>query len=213
MTTIRTAPLGVLAAALVLGCNPYDPNLGDRPFRCGTDSPRCPEGFSCVADEQNPVFEVCVREGASPTVDAGEPGAPDAMMGPFTCNDDSEIEPNDSTAAATTTPIPDQADTYRLVALAICPAGDVDVFRFRVDESGRNIRVEVEYTQAQGQLVLDILNSTGVSIKTGTQESPTLLSAEVANAPSGVYYAQVQADPAIPTTENNYNVEIITSGP
>lgn len=195
-----------LAAALAAACNPYDPDLGPEPFRCGTDEPRCPDGYTCV--EISATSHLCQLSGTDiPDVDA-TPTIPDA--GPFTCNDDSEIESNDTIDSATTTPIPGQSEEYRLVGLAICPTSDVDIFRFGVEETGKNVQANVTYTSGQGQLVLEILNSVGSTIATGNQETAALLRANLANAPQGIYFVRVAAETG---AQNNYNIEIVTSGP
>lgn len=201
--------LPVAVAALLCACSPYSPNLGDRPFRCGTDEPRCPDGYECV--EVTPTDNFCERNAATGGADAGIDGAVLADARPFQCNDDSEIEPNDTTTQATTTPIPAISDSYSLVGLAICPDTDLDLFRFGVDVTGKNVQVDITYTSQQGQLVLNILNSVGTPIATGNQQTAALLRAELANAPAGTYFVSVGA--AGPGIENNYNIDITTSGP
>jgi len=194
-------------AAASSGCNSYDPDLGDRPFRCGSDSPRCPDGYECM--EYSPSEQVCERTAGGATPDGGANGAGDAR--PFVCNNDSELEPNNALNMATLTPIPNQSDDYRLVGLAICPDTDVDVFRFSIDVTGKNARADLTYQSSTGELLLDILNSTGISIRQGTPAggNADLLRAEVPNMPSGIYYVQVRAPAGI---QNNYSIEIVTTG-
>ena len=38
-----------LAFAALAACNPYSPDLGQQPFKCGSMSPQCPGGYECVA--------------------------------------------------------------------------------------------------------------------------------------------------------------------
>ena len=71
------------------------------------------------------VIDGQVLPDAIPVPDALKPDA-----GEFVCNDDSEIELNDTIGTATPTPIPAASDTYELFGLAICPSADADVFRF-----------------------------------------------------------------------------------
>jgi hypothetical protein len=59
----------VIALALA-ACSPYDPSLPPAPFLCATDEPRCPDGFTCVADGKQ---MVCVSHSVA---DAGVDGAP-----------------------------------------------------------------------------------------------------------------------------------------
>src|SRR5689334_14352924 len=77
-------------------CNPYDPDLGTTPFKCGSTEPKCPSGYDCIND-------VC-REAVS--VDA--PGTS------FQCANDGTVEGasrNDDYMHAFVTPIPSMA-TY-----------------------------------------------------------------------------------------------------
>lgn len=201
-TAFLLAALGALAAA----CNTYDPDLGTVPFRCGSDEPRCPLGYTCVtysADE-----ELCEKSDSGESADAGS--QPDGGGG-FTCADDGELEPNNSTEEPTDTMIPMAHDSYKLVSLSICPDTDVDVFLFKVDIAGKNLRADLTYMSARGQLILEVLNESGDVIKTGAAVAgmADLVRAEVPNMPTGTYYVQVRAPAGI---ENNYTIEILLSG-
>ncbi len=193
------------ALAFAMGCNPYDPDIGEVPFRCGTEDPPCPDGYVCD-DTAEP--KVCVREGTNiPDRVDGGPGQPDAGM--FVCNDDSPLEVNNTIAEPTVTPIPDLRDDYELVGLAICPATDVDVFRLRVAQTGRTIQADINFNAGQGSLLLDILNAQGVSIRAGmaVNGNPNNVRAEVPNVPADTYYVQVQGTPGV---QNNYSIYINT---
>jgi hypothetical protein len=205
--------LGLLLCAgltpLALGCNPYNPDLGSEPFRCGTDEPRCPDGYKC--DERSEIEHVCVLE--STVI----PDRPDAMILPpdalqFTCNNDQALEPNNSITQPTITPIPELRDDYAIGNLAICPTTDVDIFRFRIDQTGKSIRVDLMFSAAKGGLLLDILNSSGVSIEAGiaVEGDPNLVRAVQGNVAADIYYARVRATPGV---ENNYSLHIITINP
>ena len=39
----------VIAVSVVIGCTSYDPDLSATPFYCGTDDPKCPDGYTCMA--------------------------------------------------------------------------------------------------------------------------------------------------------------------
>ncbi len=206
---MRALALPLLAAAALAACNSYDPDLGAVPFRCGTDEPRCPLGYTCVsysADE-----ELCERSDSGDGDDGADAGAsqPDGG-GAFSCADDGELEPNNGTAEATNTFIPSLHDTYKLVSLSICPDTDTDVFLFEVDVSGKNLRADVSYQADRGQLILEVLEDGGEVIRTGAAVAgmADLVRAEVPNMPQGTYYVQVRA-PA--DTENNYTIEIALS--
>jgi hypothetical protein len=193
--------LGALGA--IAACNPYDPDLGSQPFRCGTDDPRCPDGYHCV--EYTPDNRICEKEGEDHTADAGPSDGR-----PFSCADDDQIEPNNTIQNATlANPDPE----YSLAGLAICPAGDIDVFRFRTDADAPNIEVKVNYDSSQGQLILDIRNSSGVKIADGAADptNPDLLVAHVANADAGAKYTQVQG--ANDQIQNNFSITITLGGP
>jgi hypothetical protein len=202
---MRPVLLFAALAALAGACNSYDPDLGAVPFRCGSDEPRCPLGYTCVmysADE-----ELCEKTGG---VDADAGAQPDAA-GAFSCADDGELEPNNSIEEPTNTFIPSMHDSYKLVSLSICPDTDADVFQFEVDISGKNLRADVSYQSARGQLILEVLGESGQVIRTGEAVSgmADLLRAEVPNMPKGTYFVQVRAPAGI---ENNYTIEIALSG-
>ncbi len=203
---MRAFFLAMGLAALAAGCNTYNPDLGSVPFRCGTDEPRCPLGYTCVTYSEEEAL--CEKTGGDEVADAGQ--QPDGGGG-FSCADDGELEPNDSREEPTDTRIPDLHDDYKLVSLSICPDTDVDVFLFMVDISGKNLRADLSYMSARGQLVLEVLNDAGDVIKTGAAVAgmADLVRAEVPNMPQGSYYVQVRAPAGI---ENNYTIEILLSG-
>lgn len=203
---MRALALPLLAAAALAACNSYNPDLGAVPFRCGADEPRCPLGYTCVtysADE-----ELCEKTGGDEEVaDAGNPAD---GGGDFTCADDGELEPNNNLEEPTDTLIPMVHDTYKLVSLSICPDTDVDVFLFKVDVSGKNLRADLSYQAARGQLILEVLEDGGEIIRAAEPVSgmADLIRAEVPNMPQGDYYVQVRAPADI---ENNYTIEIALS--
>jgi hypothetical protein len=98
-----------------------------------------------------------------------------------------------------------------LAGLAICPGGDIDVFRLRVDVVGKNLRADIANTKAQGELVAEILDGGGVMIATGAYTTDVLLRVELDNAPTGTYHVQVRG--ADTTIRNNYSIDITTTGP
>ena len=95
----RLAGLAAVATLAALGaCNPYDPDLGDSPFRCGTSDPKCPDGYECMV--YSDTLQLCERGADTSSPDARIDGSG------LTCNDDSSVEPNDDINTAWTTPIP-----------------------------------------------------------------------------------------------------------
>jgi hypothetical protein len=197
--------IALALAALAGACNSYDPDLGSVPFRCGTDEPRCPLGYTCVTYSGDE--ELCEKTGAE-EADAGS--QPDGGGG-FSCADDGELEPNNNLEEPTDTLIPMVHDEYKLVSLSICPDTDVDVFLFKVDIAGKNLRADLTYMSARGQLILEVLNEGGDVIKTGAAVPgmPDLVRAEIPNMPIGTYYVQVRAPAGI---QNNYTIELALSG-
>jgi hypothetical protein len=203
---MRATLLAALTLALAGGCNTYDPDLGSVPFRCGSDEPRCPLGYTCVTYSGDE--ELCEKTGAE-EADAGS--QPDGG-GAFSCADDGELEPNNSIEEPTDTLIPTTHEIYKLVSLSVCPDTDVDVFLFRVDVAGKNLRADLTYMSARGQLILEVMNEAADVIRTGAAVPgmPDVVRAEVPNMPQGTYYVQVRAPAGI---ENNYTIEIaLTSG-
>ena len=82
MSHYRTPQMVVLLGALcqllfAFGCNTFDPDLGDEPFRCGAEEPRCPDGYEC--DESTQVCFSGEPGGGAALVDGGLPAVvPDA---------------------------------------------------------------------------------------------------------------------------------------
>jgi hypothetical protein len=203
---MRTALALSTLAAIWMACDPYSPNLGDHPFRCGTDEPRCPAHYVCV--EYSSTVQLCEPEDSEAVPDAGD----DSDGTPFECGADDSLEPNDSITDPTITPIPDFGPSYELVGLQVCPDTDIDVFRFRTDVVGKNVAVTVSYPSANGLLTLELLNSSGAVIRAGTASgNPDVLEATVANLAIGTYFAKVASSGA--GIENDYSIEIVTSGP
>jgi hypothetical protein len=198
------ALLALSTAALLAGaCNPYDPDLGETPFRCGTTPPLCPEGYACVGSD--PASAVCVKPG-------GSGDGPDGGGNTGQCTGDNGNEPNEDTGDPTITPIPDFQSDYNVVGVEICPEGDVDVYQLRIDVPGKNVKVEVMHEAANGQLTLDVLNGTGMSVASGMAVggNSNLLRAEVNNLPTGTWFARVQGAGAI---RNSYDLVIEVTGP
>jgi hypothetical protein len=199
---VRALVIATLLAAAAAGCNTYDPDLGQAPFRCGSTEPRCPRDYTCVTYSE--AEEICEILGLPDGGVGGDGGSLD-------CADDSEIEPNDTTELATNTFIPAMQDEYRLVGLSICPDTDQDFFMFQIDIAGKNLRADVNYQSSRGQLFMSVLNSMGTVVREAeaVPGMPDILRADVANMPQGMYYVQVRAAVGF---QNNYTIDIVTSG-
>ena len=180
MLASRIAPLIAVAA---IGCSPFDPDLGPHPFLCALTDPRCPEGYVCVDGAGSD--EVCELP------DSGSDNGGDAGL---QCDVDSDREPNDTTEAATVIPIPQAGDTDMIDAV-LCPETDIDVYQLIVDTTGKAVRVDVSYDSRLGALTIDLLNSTGLVIRSASQvgNDPDHLRVDFENLASGAYYARVQA--------------------
>jgi hypothetical protein len=186
----------VLAAAALLAtsCKPYDPDLGPKPFQCGTDEPRCPDGYTPV--DVSKVRCECWRE--PPQVDAG-PAYP--------CNGDSH-EQNDSIATATPTHVgPNAADTFSTVA--ICPASDIDIYDISVPLANNLIVLSVVFDESRSPPDLDLLDAGGVSLHpTVTSPQSGQLSATYQASATGHYYVRLSG-----REEVNYYLRIMLVPP
>lgn len=185
-----------LLALLVLtvGCSAYDEDLGPLPYRCNADEPRCPDGYSCQNDITTGE-DVCVGNGST-------------LSGDFTCADDGDIEPNNMLAEATNSGV-DGTTTFSKDGLAICPAGDRDLFSITLSAQA-SIEIVVDYQADGAELAAALLNAGGVPIANSTpvEGSSHQVRAVSANLPAGQYYAQVAATIGGTLTLNNYKVSI-----
>jgi len=186
----------ILSFAALAACNPYDPDLGNAPFECGSDEPRCPEGYTCV--EHSDTNQVCEKQQGEEI---------DAPGGNFQCANDSSIEPNNDVMTAFVTPIPSMM-TYSLVGLAICPTGDRDHYRFDINVNGLNFEATVSGVANRTPLSLNVLTSAGAAVASGAPVTgtPAVVRVEIPNRLAvGSYIVQVQSPD---TTENNYDLSL-----
>lgn len=166
---------------------------------CGDRDPRCPDGYVCV--ERVGSDNVCQR--SADVADAGGDGN-------LQCSGDT-LEPNETIEAPTMVPIPEAGETY-MASAVICPVADVDIFRFEVDTTGKNVRVELDYDSQAGELAVELLNSTGVSIRTGmpVNNDHDKLRADFMNLAQGVYFGRVKGTGVL----NNYAISFtVTANP
>jgi hypothetical protein len=185
-----------IAGTLLLapGCNPYDPQLPQVPFLCGTDDPRCPEGFEPV--NVSATRCECHEEGTGPTE------LPDA--GPLDCNDDSSFEPNEDVLEATPTAIGASTSTI-FNDMAICPGSDQDVFRMMINTANTTIDVQLDFDPDYGVLALEILNPQSAVVGSGTSVGEGQLRATAVASVPGTYYTRVKSA----TMEtNNYDLRM-----
>jgi hypothetical protein len=197
----------LLPLLTVAACDPFSPDLGESPFRCGDADPACPSGYECV--EYSPAQKVCERSGE-------DPGDPDGGSNPIECDDDSDVEGqngNDTVNTAWVTPIPNSMPTLSLVRLSICPSDDQDHYRFGVNENGKNIHVTITSQVSDGKLGLQILEGQGDVIANGAVTDGTTIEVAVNNLSIGDYFVKVFAHPDEPDAQNNYSLDIVTCGP
>ena len=179
----------LLAVVAATGCTPYDPDLGAEPFLCGADDPRCPDGYVCVTRVGE---QVCQRDEV-----VGDAGADGNLL----CSGDTN-EPNETIQSSTTV-------ATQMASAVICPSSDVDVFRLEANATGMNVRVQLDYDATRGELVVDLLNSTGIPIRTAARVSndPNKLRADFENVAQGSYYGRVRGTGFL----NNYNITLIVT--
>ena len=191
---MRIAFFTLLAAALV-ACSPYDPDLGDHPFKCGTSDPVCPDGYSCIGTGAN---AVCQKDGAG-----------DAHLGAdgshVQCGTDTSLEPNDTIQQALQTPVRMQQSDYMLAKLAICPSTDIDMYAFYTTAIGQQVRVTLTYDPTQGQLNMKLLNSQGTDAGFVGQPSGNQIIVATNRLSVDRWFVQVSAGTNV---ENNYDLDI-----
>jgi hypothetical protein len=191
----------VIRAALLLGlvaCNPYNPDLGDVPFRCGTDEPRCPDGYVPV-QVSTPICE-CHRQAL--TADAG---------GDYFCNfdpSDTEAFRNDTAAHAAIVDV-ETNPVINIVDRAICPRGDEDHYGFNAPRVGTRILMRVSYDRTRLAPGLDITNQDGASLGPARAEPQLgVVTAEHTTTFPGVYVLKI-----IAAEELNYSLRIEVTPP
>lgn len=192
---------------VLIACDPFEPVQGTEGAACYPNG-TCNDGLVCLSD-------LCVYLADAGPIDAvpiGVPDAaqPDAAPQPFICNDDGAIDDNNTLPTATLTPIPDIRNDYELVGLSICPDFDVDIFQFRADVTAPTVRVDIRYRPEYGDLLVELLDSGGLSVASGVitgpyPSDPELVQQQILlnDVPADTYYALVRAPPGV---ENNYSI-------
>ncbi|MBI4510061.1 MAG: hypothetical protein HY698_10535 [Deltaproteobacteria bacterium] len=209
MMKLRLVLVAALAALGPVGCDPFDPDLGDEPFRCGSSTPRCPSGYREVNVSQ--VMCVCERGTGEPAVENTT-----ASDGGFRCNDESrrtgDPGANDTPLSATNTAIGSGTSTAAYSKLAICPESDVDHFALNVTQAGMTIeaRVQPEASQpgdGRGNLQVSILNPSMIEVATSKDQGGLLLATHVATS-TGKYFVKVRSASG---GQNNYDIQLLVS--
>jgi hypothetical protein len=190
----------ILAIVLAMGCAPYDPELGDKPFLCGPDEPRCPEGYTPT--------NVNSRCECHRTPDGTNP----APITPAACTVD-QIEGNDTTQSATPTAIGQGGtNTTSFASTSICPATDKDYFAVNLVCVSAILRVDLQYEVGKPPPRIDILNAFGVSLTpTIAANAQGKITATATGSQSGQHYVLVESGPnGMP---QNYMIDIVVTPP
>jgi hypothetical protein len=199
--------IALLVLASSAACSPYDPDLGPAPFLCGPadQDPRCPDGYACMPDPNGGTTEYCLSTGGTVPIDANNTN----------CADDSQLEPNDTTAMAFQTPVATQKNNLTFAGLAICPSGDKDTYAITITMMNQNLEVIIEYEGGGAELQGSILNSGGIAIANASALAgmPGKKRAYTPNLPTGNYYAQVLGPNSGSLTMNNYKLTVNVTGP
>ena len=179
MRVVAIAIAIAVAAAAATGCDAYAPELDNAPFLCGRGEQRCPEGYTCIAQDAGP--EVCQKGTGGPS-----------------CTDDTAREPNDTLTTAATA-----GRAFDAIG-SVCPANDRDTYAVEL-RANDGIEVVVDATPGGNVLDASILNAGGVPIARAARGTNQLRAAATAQT-AGTYYVQVfgGADGAV----NNYALAI-----
>jgi hypothetical protein len=194
---MRIAILTALAAALV-ACSPYDPDLGGRPFKCGTSDPVCPDGYACVGTGSAAVCEQTGAADAHMSIDSSH----------VQCGTDTSLEPNDDIGHALQTPVRMQQADYMLAKLAICPSTDIDMYAIYTTAIGQQVRITLTYDPSQGQLNMKLLTSQGADAGFVGQPSGNQIIIATNRLSVDRFFVQVSAATNV---ENNYDIDFNVS--
>jgi hypothetical protein len=197
---MRNLLLIALFASTITACSPYDPDLGPSPFLCGPadQDPRCPDGYTCTMMGTQ---EYCLAMGGMVPVDGAA----------FNCADDSNLEPNETTPFDTS--VATQKSTITFAGLAICPAGDRDLYTVTITFANQNLEMLMEYDPAAADLQGSILNSGRTPIANASPTEAGKRRAYTPNLPTGIYYVAISGPTMGDLTMNNYKMTINVTGP
>jgi hypothetical protein len=190
----RYRPL-LLFPVLLVACNPYAPDLGDDPFQCGTDNPKCPEGYVAVRRADT----VCVCQDEAPTPSNG-----------FACNEDPYDQlgtSNGDARSATATAVGVSTKTALIDTLAICPENDEDFFSLRIGKAQTRIEALVKgFDPEYADLELSIVDGTDKTVQTGllVKGENTVRVIYMAET-TGEYFVRIKATTS---GKNNYKLEL-----
>lgn len=186
----------VLLLALLAACNPYDPNLGDSPFKCGTDEPRCPSGYVAVG-----VSPQCKCLSAAIAPDAAPPGY-------FCIFDPSDTADGRNDTAATAATVDVELNPVINLERSICPAGDEDHYALQAPRPDTLIVVRVTFDITRAAPGVDITNQEGASLMPTRGSEVGVVTAEHRTTYPGIYVVKVIAG-----EEVNYTMRLMVTPP
>lgn len=172
---MRKSLLMIPVVALFAGC--YNPDLGETPFKCAVDTPRCPNGYECYngicaqtepADQGIPDKTILDDTARLPSKE-GPVYLDGAHVQPAGACDDSDNEPNNTAVDATL--LPEGLST----GWEICYKFDVDQYKIQL-KKGYTLEVEVKFTASKGDLDAAITDPAGweAAVSRGTTGSEKL---------------------------------------
>jgi hypothetical protein len=177
---LRSYLFALTAGAALLACDPYAPDLSDKPFSCVAPDNDCPEGY---APDTSGGGCVCVRDGAG-----GGDDKPDAASA--SCTIDQNLEPNDSLTGPFATPVGNGAQTAMFDAV-VCTQADVDLYSFVSSKPMAKMVASAQFDPQATQLTLAVTDPSGIMVGMGTMQGNNLLIANVTLPTTGTYYVKV----------------------
>jgi hypothetical protein len=187
------------AAIAIAGCSPYDPDLGNAPYLCAAQEPRCPDGYTCMDSGGQ---ALCVANDGLPP----DP-KPDGQSG-FECAEDGQLEPNNTAMEAFQTDVGLSAPTRVYGPLSLCPEGDEDYYQINIITANKGIEMIVRWDSGTPMVACSLLLRSGDPrnpLKDCSTMGLTGQRACVTNLPVDVYYAYVHSPG---NAKNNYRVEL-----
>ena len=183
----------LLLLALV-ACNPYDPNLGEIPFLCGTDPPRCPEGYLAIVLTGTR----CECQRNDIAVDPNQ----------YECSDDPQESPtNDSLGTATETGVDGSSSQSKPFNAAVCPAADVDYYRLKSPTAGSVVQVTLTFDVKRSPPAVELLNSDGAAVVQGMSTVVGTITIGT-SVDQGTYFVRVTDEMSV-----NYRVSLAVLAP
>ena len=193
--SILLAACGASAAALA-ACSPFAPELGNTPYLCADQEPRCPESYACLEDGNG--RSICVAPGGT------LPDARPDSGGGFQCAPDDVLEPNDTIAEAFQTDVGVGPPVRAFGPISTCPEGDRDHYQINVVTANRGIEVITRWDSGL-PVSCAILNEAGGLIANGTAMGTNATRACAIGLTVRPYYA-VAFSPM--NLKSNYRIEM-----